>query len=64
MTMHPPAKPSGKPPLKGGKPGVGSRTRFLTVKKFRMDRVGKMAMSLVALLVIAAVVWCIFYFIG
>ena len=64
MGMPPSAKPPLKPAAKSGKKGgLGSRTRFLTVNRFRMDRVGRFTMGGITVLIIAAVVWCVFYFI-
>ena len=49
--------------LKGGKGlASGSRTTFLSVKKFRFSRVQHGALIAGAILIIAALVWSALYF--
>lgn len=65
----PPPAPKKLPPAmlaKGGKGGKGlvsgSRTTFLSVKKFRFSRVQNGALIAGTILILAALVWSALYF--
>lgn len=62
--MPPPAPKKSSPMMlaKGKGLASGSRTTFLSVKKFRMSRVQNGALIAGAIVIIAAMVWSALYF--